>query len=38
MAKTSRFGIGDEIALRGTVRLVEAAGEGTVTVEIAASA
>lgn len=28
------FGIGDEVALRGAVRLVDAAGKGTVTVEL----
>ena len=30
----ARFGIGDEVALRGTVRLVDAAGDGTVTIEL----
>ena len=28
-----RFGIGDELSLRGTVRLVDAAG-GTMTIEL----
>lgn len=32
-----RFAIGDEISLRGIVRLVDAAGEGTVTVEVSAT-
>jgi hypothetical protein len=30
----SRFGIGDTVRLQGEVRLVDAAGEGTVTIEI----
>ena len=30
----ARFGIGDEVSLRGTVRLVDAAGDGTVTIEL----
>ena len=30
----ARFGIGDEVTLRGTVRLIDAAGDGTVTIEL----
>jgi len=30
----ARFGIGDEVLLRGTVKLLNAAGEGTVTIEL----
>ena len=35
MATTRRFDIGDELALRGIVRLLDGAGPGTVTIEIA---
>lgn len=34
---TKRFDIGDEVCLFGTVRLVDAAGDGTVTVELGAT-
>ncbi len=37
MATKKRFEIGDEVALRGIVRLLDVAGPGTVTVEIAAT-
>ncbi|GLS29312.1 hypothetical protein SAMN04488498_113116 [Mesorhizobium albiziae] len=37
MAGKRRFDIGDEVALRGVVRLLDAAGDGTVTVELAGS-
>jgi hypothetical protein len=37
MAVKSRFDIGDEVALRGVVRLLNAAGDGTVTVELTGS-
>ena len=30
----AKFGIGDQVCLQGEVRLVDAAGEGTVTIEI----
>jgi hypothetical protein len=29
-----KFGVGDEVSLRGTVRLVDVAGEGMVTIEL----
>ena len=32
-----RFDIGDEVALRGIVRLLDVGGPGTVTIEIAAT-
>ena len=37
MATKRRFGIGDEVTLHGIVRLLDAAGPGTVTVEISAT-
>jgi hypothetical protein len=37
MAAKRRFDIGDEVALRGAVRLLDLGGPGTVTVEIAAT-
>ena len=37
MATKKRFEIGDEVALRGIVRLLDVAGPGTVTIEIAAT-
>jgi hypothetical protein len=30
----AKYGVGDTVCLQGEVRLVDAAGEGTVTVEI----
>jgi hypothetical protein len=30
----ARCGIGDDVSLHGTVKLVDAAGDGTVTIEI----
>jgi hypothetical protein len=30
----AKYGIGDQVCLQGEVRLVDAAGEGTVTIEI----
>ena len=30
----ARFGIGDEVTLRGSVRLVDAGGPGTLTIEL----
>jgi hypothetical protein len=30
----ARFGIGDQVCLQGEVKLVDAAGDGTVTIEI----
>ena len=35
MATKRRFDIGDEVALRGIVRLLDVGGTGTVTIEIA---
>ena len=35
MATKGRFDIGDEVALRGIVRLLDVGGTGTVTIEIA---
>ena len=32
-----RFEIGDEVALRGSVRLLDVGGPGTVTIEIEAT-
>ena len=29
-----RFGVGDQVALKGIVRLVDKAGDGTVTIEL----
>ena len=37
MATKRRFDIGDEVTLHGIVRLLDAAGPGTVTVEISAT-
>ena len=37
MATKRRFDIGDEVALRGIVRLLDVGGPGTVTIEIAAT-
>jgi hypothetical protein len=37
MATKKRFDIGDEVALRGIVRLLDVGGDGTVTVEIHAT-
>ena len=37
MATKRRFDIGDEVALRGIVRLLDVGGTGTVTIEIAAT-
>lgn len=39
MAKRPRspFDVGDEVCLRGVVRLLDVAGEGTVTIEIHAT-
>ena len=35
MATKRRFDIGDQVALRGIVRLLDVGGPGTVTIEIA---
>jgi hypothetical protein len=37
MANRKRFGIGDQVALHGIVRLVDVAGEDTVTIELLAT-
>lgn len=37
MATKKRFDIGDEVSLHGIVRLLDAGGEGTVTIEVLAS-
>jgi hypothetical protein len=37
MTTKSRFDIGDEVSLRGIVRLLDVSGPGTVTIEIAAT-
>jgi hypothetical protein len=37
MAAKRRFDIGDEVTLRGVVRLVDVGGDGMVTVELAGS-
>jgi hypothetical protein len=37
MATKRRFGIGDEVNVKGIVRLIDVAGPGTITIELLAT-